>query len=332
MRFAPPSCAKIDAAEYALACPSPKISTASPRLSPVAKWRAYSGLRRDGRQVVQLAHQVAVGDQRRAEARVARVRLTHIRVEHIAAILLGGRTAGGVAEHRRAGRLLHLRQVDRRREALDLLRVIRCRRRVADGADAPLRPICREARPLRAGADKYPRVAHIGLNHARPDALWDAGRHGVVGGGQERLLVVLQVGLHGERKLARVRQALRLPRPLARLRKDRKQDRRQYRDNRNYDEQFDKGEAPDVSHSTIFGGHEPAGVPLNRRCRTGLRTSRAFCVACACSAGHSSTHRRRSVAGDAPSGAEVASAQAVRACRQAARLALNSEFPAHVAR
>jgi hypothetical protein len=87
-----------------------------------------------GRQVVQLAHQVAVGDQRRAKARVARIRLAYIRVEHIAAILLGGRSTGGVAEHRRACRLLHLRQIDGRGEALQLLRVIRRRRRVADGA------------------------------------------------------------------------------------------------------------------------------------------------------------------------------------------------------
>ena len=105
-----------------MACPSPKISVASPRLSPVAKWRVQ-GLQARGRQVVQLAHQVAVGDQRRAKARVARIRLAYIGVKHIAAILLGGRSAGSVAEHRRARRLLHLRQVNGRGESLALFGV-----------------------------------------------------------------------------------------------------------------------------------------------------------------------------------------------------------------
>jgi hypothetical protein len=173
-----------------LACPSPKISVASPRLSPVAKWRVQ-GLQARGRQVVQLAHQVAVGDQRGAKTRVARVRLAYIGVEHIAAILLGGRSAGGVAEYRRARRLLHLRQIDGRGEALQLLGVERCRRRVADGAYPALRPVGWETRPLRAGTDENPRVAHIRLNNPRPNPLWRACRHSVVGGRQERLLVVL---------------------------------------------------------------------------------------------------------------------------------------------
>ena len=74
--------------------------------------------------------------------------------------------------------------------------------------------------------------------------------------------MVLQVGLHGERKLARVRKTLRLPRPLTRLRKHRKQDRRQYRDNRNYDEQFDERKAPDTScGGSVCVRPPPAGFP-----------------------------------------------------------------------
>jgi len=72
----------------------------------------------------------------------------------------------------------------------------------------------------------------------------------------------LQVGLHGERKLARVRKTLRLPRPLTRLRKHRKQDRRQYRDNRDYDQQLDEGEPPDACRvDRVCFCPPPAGSP-----------------------------------------------------------------------
>jgi hypothetical protein len=49
------------------------------------------------------------------------------------------------------------------------------------------------------------------------------------------LIVVLKVHLHGQADLAEVREARGLPRLIPRLREDRKQDRGQYSDNRDYD-------------------------------------------------------------------------------------------------
>jgi hypothetical protein len=81
---------------------------------------------------------------------------------------------------------------------------------------------------------------------------------------REPLVKILQVHLHGQPHLAHVAEALRLPRLLARLRKHREQNRRQYRDNRNHDQQFNQCKAVASHRDHLLFWSAEAELPPNR--------------------------------------------------------------------
>jgi hypothetical protein len=76
----------------------------------------------------------------------------------------------------------------------------------------------------------------------------------------------LAIHLERQPNLLRVVQTLGLTRLLARLREHRKQNRRQYRDNRNHNQQLDQGEssshdgASRVKYALLRGNPAPSGT------------------------------------------------------------------------